>query len=114
MASHSNDAPYCLLPSCKKLETFNDQFPRKFPKTNIINTFFKIPAMSLFFTLFTPPSPSCKNLEKTNEGYSKTDEHTDGQTDEQGRLLRTPSSKAGSKIRKVTLNQMIFDLHLQV
>ena len=26
--THSNDAPYCPLPSYKKLETFNDQFPR--------------------------------------------------------------------------------------
>ena len=33
MAPHSNDAPYCPLPSCKKLETFNDRFPRKCQKT---------------------------------------------------------------------------------
>ena len=38
MAPHSNDAPYCHLPSCKKLETFNDRFPRKCPKTLIFDT----------------------------------------------------------------------------
>ena len=38
MAPHSNDAPYCHLLSCKKLETFNDLFPRKCPKNQIFNT----------------------------------------------------------------------------
>ena len=33
MAPHSNDAPYCPLPSFKKLETFNDWFLRKWSKT---------------------------------------------------------------------------------
>ena len=33
MAPHSNDTLYCPLPSCKKLETYNDRFPRKRPKT---------------------------------------------------------------------------------
>ena len=32
MAPSSNNAPYCLLTSCKKLETFNEQFWRKCPK----------------------------------------------------------------------------------
>ena len=36
--THSNDVPYCPLPSCKKLETFNDWFPRKCQKTRIFNT----------------------------------------------------------------------------
>ena len=34
-----NDVPYCTLPSCKKLETFNDQFLRKWPKTWIFSVF---------------------------------------------------------------------------
>ena len=38
MAPHSNDAPYCTLQSSKKLETFNDRFPRKCPKTQIFDT----------------------------------------------------------------------------
>ena len=36
MAPHSNDAPYCPLPSYKKLETFNDQFPRKCKKPKFL------------------------------------------------------------------------------
>ena len=35
---HSNDAPYCPLPSCKKLETFNDWFPKKCQKTRTFDT----------------------------------------------------------------------------
>ena len=38
MAPHSNDAAYFPLPSCKKLETFNDSFPRKCLKTWIFDT----------------------------------------------------------------------------
>ena len=38
MAPYSNDAPYCPLPSCKKLETFNDRFLKKCKKTRIFDT----------------------------------------------------------------------------
>ena len=72
---------------CKKLETFNDQFPRKCPKTKIpgLRFFFKISAVSLFLLYW--PLTSCKLSEKTNERsprYSKTD----GPTYWQGRLLK--------------------------
>ena len=85
MAPYSNDAPYCPLPSCKKLETFNDRFPRKCQKPQLnpqIKIFFKIQAVSLF--LLYGPATSCKISEKTNERsprYLKTDRRTDGQTD---------------------------------
>ena len=32
MTSYSNDAPCCLLPSCKQLETFNERFSRRCQK----------------------------------------------------------------------------------
>ena len=35
---YSDDVPYQLLPSCKKLETFNELNLRKCPKTHIFNT----------------------------------------------------------------------------
>ena len=35
MAPYSNNAPYCLLPS-SKIETFNDMFWRKGPKTQTL------------------------------------------------------------------------------
>ena len=58
--------------------------------------FFKNRALSLLYPYGA--LTSCKKLEKTNEQslrYLKTDGHTDGRTDGQGRLLRTPSGKPG-------------------
>ena len=107
MALFSNDARYCLLSSCKKLESFNGRFPRKCQKTQIftLNTqikfCFKIPTVSLF--LLHWPATSCKLSEKTNEQslrYLKTDRQTNGRTHRQtngpqGQLLRTPTGKTG-------------------
>ena len=97
MVSYSNDAPYCLLPSCKKLESFNGQFCRKCKKkTNFrhliprLRLFFKIPALSL--SLLYWPLTSCKISETTE--ISK-----DGRADYgQGWLHKTPLDKFGSKI----------------
>ena len=38
MSPYSNDAPYCLLSSCKQLETFYDIFGRKWSKAPILDT----------------------------------------------------------------------------
>ena len=38
IAPYSNDAPYCLLPSCKKSEISHDLFLRKWAKTPIFDT----------------------------------------------------------------------------
>ena len=38
MAPPLDDGPYCLLSSCEKLETFNEWFRRKCPKTPIFDT----------------------------------------------------------------------------
>ena len=43
----SNDAPYCLLPSCKILEIFEDQIRTKCPKCTIF--FSKILVKPLFY-----------------------------------------------------------------
>ena len=72
MAPHSNDAPYCLLPSCKKLKTFNDRFPRKYPKKTIFDTWSPFIPRLRFFLQFRPchlywPSTWCKISQKTNE-----------------------------------------------
>ena len=77
MAPHSNDAPYCPLPSSKKLENFNDRFPRKCPKTRIFDTPL-IPGLR-FFTNMAPPSNdapychllSCKKLETFNDQFPR-------------------------------------------
>ena len=92
MAPHSNDAPYCPLPSCKKLETFNGQFPRKCPKTRIflyliplnprIKTFFQNCGRVTFLLYW--PTTSCKVSEKINDRslrYLKTDRLKAGQPD---------------------------------
>ena len=55
MVPYSNDAPYCL-PSCKKSETFNGQFP-----------IFEIPAVLLFVTLLTPNITSCNVSDKKSK-----------------------------------------------
>ena len=103
---YSNDASYCPLPSCKKLEIFNDRFPRKYLKIpnfrhliphSRIKIFFKIPAVSLFLLYW--PLTSCKVSEKTNERfprYLKTDTWTHGHTDMgdyNGPLWVNPGSK---------------------
>ena len=49
MALYSNDAPYCLLPSCKKLEIFNYRFQRKCPKPNFLTLNLQI---KIFFSKF--------------------------------------------------------------
>ena len=108
MAPPSNDVPYCLLPSCKKSETFKELFRRKCHKTQIFDTwsplipglrlFFKIPAMSLFSLYW--PLTTRKVSEKTNERflrYLKTEGHTETQSDK-GNLLRTLWVNPGSKI----------------
>ena len=85
LASYSNDSPYCLLPSCKRLETFNERFGGKMPKNPtfwhliplnpwIKILFFKNMAVSLFLLYW--PLTSCIISEKTNERslrYFKTD-----------------------------------------
>ena len=38
MAQYSNDAPYCLLPSCKKSEISHDLSLRKWAKTPVFDT----------------------------------------------------------------------------
>ena len=38
IATYLNDAPYCLLPASKKLDTFNGRFLRKCPKSPIFDT----------------------------------------------------------------------------
>ena len=106
MASPSNDVPYCLLPSCKTLETFDEQFRRKCPKNPIFDTssplipglrfFFQNPSHVTFFTWSTPNFMQSfrKNYRAVSEIFK--DRHTDGQTQgPQRRLLRTPSTKPG-------------------
>ena len=98
MTPHSNDAPYYPPPSCKKLETCNDQFPSKCPKTLIFDTwshliprliFFSNSGYVTFFLIYWPLT-SCKVSEKTNEWslrYLKTDTQTDGRTHRPTRVI---------------------------
>ena len=53
-APYSDDAPYCLPLSCKKLHTFNEQFPRKCPKTP---TFYTWPPLIPKLRFFQNSSP---------------------------------------------------------
>ena len=94
MAPHSNDAPYCPLPSCKKLETFDDQFPRMIKNPN----FWHLIPLNPRIRIFSRNS----GHEKTNKlslRYSKSDWGMDRQmnrqTDSQGRSLWTLSGKIG-------------------
>ena len=61
MAPPSGVALYCLLPSCKKLETLNEQFRRKRPKTPILTLNPLITGTCLL--------PSCKKLENLNNQF---------------------------------------------
>ena len=88
MAPYSNDATYCILPSCKKLKLSWTVLKKISKKSNFwhlvpfnpwISIFFKIPAVSW-------PLTSCKVSEKTNEQfprYLKTDQRTDQGMDQQ-------------------------------
>ena len=89
MAPPSNDAPYCLLHSYKKLETFNKQFWRKYLKTQIFDPslpliprlrFFSKFWQCHFFTLLTPNfmQSSRKNNWVLSEIFH--DRHTDRRT----------------------------------
>ena len=93
MAPHSNDSPYYLLPSCKKLETFNERFGRKCPKSQFLTLtplthelrFFQNSGRVTFFTLLSlllyylhEFGASCKVSEKNNE-QSRRYLETDGQ-----------------------------------
>ena len=74
MASYTNDAPYCLLPSCKKWETFDEWFPENVRKPKLLTLFFQNWGCSTFFTLLTPNF--MYNFGETNEQslrYLKTD-----------------------------------------
>ena len=63
MTPHSNDAPYCPVPPCKKLETFNDQFGENVQNPNLwhlialdvrIKIFFHYSGRVIYFDLLTP------------------------------------------------------------
>ena len=105
MTPCSNDAPYCLLPSCKKLENFNDRFQRKWSKTTIFDTWSHLLPGLRFFSKFRPchffyyidPQLHTKFRKKTNEWslrYIKTDRQThwqtDTQTDHKGVITKDP------------------------
>ena len=89
-APYSNDAPYCLVPSCKNQKLLIISFQKNIQDPNFwnliplnpwIKTFFKIPAVSVFL-LYRPPT-SCKVSGKTNERslrYLKTDGRTNRRT----------------------------------
>ena len=77
MTPHTNDDPYWLLPSCKKLEIFNERFPRKCLKNKIFDTYSPLIPRLSFFPNMTPHSndapyfllPSCKKRETFNDQF---------------------------------------------
>ena len=100
IAPYSNDASYCLQPSCKKFETFNYRFWRKCqnkgwhlipPDPQIM--IFQNSGRVTFFTLLTPNfMQSFRKKQKAVFEIFK-DGVTDVPTDKQGPLLWTLSGK---------------------
>ena len=74
MTAHSNDAPYCPLPLCKKLETFNNWFPRNVKKPQFLTLIPLNPQIKSFVyfgpvTFFTLLPPNfMQNLAKLMSG----------------------------------------------
>ena len=71
---YSNDAPYYLLPPCKKLDNSNDQFCRKCPKPpNFVTDFFLIQLCHLLYFINPQLHAVSEKGNELSKRYLKTD-----------------------------------------
>ena len=74
MVPSYNNAPYCLLTSCKEIETVKDQFLRYDQRPHNWKIFLRILSMSLSFLYFIDPQLHAKFQKNNNErSHGKTD-----------------------------------------
>ena len=96
--------PYCLLPSCKRLKTFNDWFWKKCRRTLIFDIQSPlIPGLG-FSSKLRLPLTSCKVSEKLMNGLCDIQRRTNGRTDN-GYFYGPYRVNSGPKCKNQTSHQ---------